>query len=160
MRVAGYMGSDKYLSQKATQLLSKPQIVQAIKDRSLYIATSKKAIADREERQKLWTDIMRNNDPYHKEEFDSNGVPIKETNIPIVTRLKASELLGKSEADFIDKLDVQQNVTITELIKQSYSTTDDIDAIEAEYEELREKKELQQNITIEDTSTNSIEDFL
>jgi hypothetical protein len=164
MRVAGYTGTDHSLKEKAKKLLANPSIVAAIKDRSKYIATTHKVIADREERQSLWTAIMRNEDPYHKEEKDSNGVPIPESNIPLPVRLKASELLGKSEADFIEKLDINSNVTITDIIAQSYSIEDDIDTIEAQYRLLRERK---QNPLIEDAIANdepstesSLEDFI
>jgi hypothetical protein len=78
--------------------------------------------------------------------------------------LKASELLGKSEADFIEKLDVSSNVTITDIIAQSYTSDDDLDSIEAQYKLLRERKEIPQ---IEDaiandepTTESSLEDFI
>jgi phage terminase small subunit len=163
-KIAGYAGSDQYLKTIASKLMANPKVVQAIKERSQYVAATYRAIADRQERQSLWTSIMRNEDPYRKEEKDSNGVPIPEGNIPLPVRLKASELLGKSEADFIEKLDVSSNVTITDIIAQSYSIEDDVDSIEAQYKLLKERKE---NPVIEDAiassesqSESSLEDFI
>lgn len=48
---------------------------------------AEKRIATRRERQKFWTEVMNNGDHEMRD------------------RLKASELLGKSEADFIDRFD-------------------------------------------------------
>jgi len=144
MRIAGYSGADNYLTYKGNGLMNEPLIVEAIRERSRYINALKTTIASREERQKLWSDIMRNEDRYQKEEVDSNNVPIKMSpNIPLPTRLKASELLGKSEADFIDKIDITAQVTVTDLIKKSY--IDDgrtIEDIEAEYYLLKDKKQV------------------
>lgn len=164
MRIAGYTGTDGYLKDKAKKLLANPTVVEAIKERSKYIASTHKAIADREERQSLWTAIMRNEDPHRKEEKDSNGVPIPESNIPLPVRLKASELLGKSEADFIEKIDMNSNVTITDIIAQSYTSEEDLDTIEAQYKLLKERKQIP---NIEDaiandepTTESSLEDFI
>jgi len=143
-RIAGYTGSDRYLKEKGLALLKNPEIVEAIKERSKYLNNMKSAIATREERQKLWTDIMKNNDPHRKEELDGNGIPIPEGNIPLVTRLKASELLGKSEADFIDKIDVNHTVTLSDIILKSYEKdeTKSLEDIEAEYYRLKEPQNI------------------
>ena len=136
-RIAGFTGSDNYIKQKGEDLLKQPLIVEAIKERTKYMTTLKNAIATREERQQLWTDIMKNQDPHRKEEVDANGVPVPEGNIPLPIRLKASELLGKSEADFVDKIDMTTNITLTDMIKQSYlpdpEDTRTLEDIEAEY---------------------------
>lgn len=82
-RRAGYKGSDNTLAQVARDLLRNPQIQARI------AARNKKAtapdIADRQERQSFWTKTLRDVQAELKE------------------RLKASELLGRSEADFTDK---------------------------------------------------------
>lgn len=164
MRVAGYTGANSYLKQKANELLRDPDIIEAIKNRDKFRVTTDKAIADRLERQALWTAIMRNNDPYLKDQVDANGIPIPEENIPLTTRLKASELLGKSEADFTEKVDVTGNLTITDVIKRSYiedDTTDDLDAIEAQYTMLQNKTDMmptQQSTPIEEET--NIDDFV
>jgi len=53
----------------------------------------KPLIANRERRQKFWSETL------------------EDENIKIEARLKASELLGRSEADFTDKLQANLNVT-------------------------------------------------
>ena len=151
MKIAGYNGSDSYLNQKGKELLKTPLIQKALEERKKYIADLKESIATREERQLLWTQIMKNEDPYRKEEKDENGVPIPEGNIPLPIRLKASELLGKSEADFIDKVDLNHNVSLSDIILKSYDKDDSksIEDIEAEYYSLSES-----------TKTPSIDDLI
>lgn len=152
MRVAGFTGTDTYLTQKGKELLAMPLIQKAIEDRKKYLSDLKAAIATREERQLLWTQIMKNEDPYRKEELDDNGVPVPEGNIPLPIRLKASELLGKSEADFVDKVDINHNVTLSDIILKSYSTDDgrSIEDIEAEYYALEESKAIEAPEKIDD----------
>lgn len=152
MRVAGYNGTDVYLKQKGEELLSTPLIKKGIEDRRKYIANLKDVIATREERQALWTQIMKNEDPYRKEELDPNGVPIPEGNIPLPIRLKASELLGKSEADFIDKVDVNHSVTLSDIILKSYTKDDEktLEEIEAEYYSIEEAKQIKAPESIDD----------
>lgn len=64
--------------------LKKPKILESIKDRENKRIAS--TILTREERQAFWSDIIRNED---------------EKNI--MAKLKASELLAKSEGDFLDR---------------------------------------------------------
>jgi len=65
--------------------LKKPEIAQAIRERES--RRIKPSIATREKRQQFWTRIM-----------DDDSVEWKD-------RLKASELLGKSEGDFTDRVE-------------------------------------------------------
>lgn len=159
-RMAGIGGPgspDSYIKQRAQKLLERPLIIEAIQDRSKYLLDTKNAIATREERQALWTAIMKNQDPHRKEEVDSNGVPIPEGNIPLPIRLKASELLGKSEADFIEKIDMSVQHSITDLIQQSYRDDTPIEAIEAQYRAVKEKKALP---IVELDEPTSLEDLI
>lgn len=82
-RIAGYTGNDKVLAQVATENLRKPDIQAAIQARENKKIS--RLIAVREERQEFWTRIM-----------SDEGIELRD-------RLKASELLGKSEADFTFK---------------------------------------------------------
>lgn len=84
-RAAGYKGSDNTLAVQARRLLRNAQIRAAIDAR--LGPDAKKRIADREERQAFWTSVMR------------------DANKKMDARLKASELLGKSEADFKEKVE-------------------------------------------------------
>ncbi len=86
--------------------LSKPDIQHAIRTRE--IRRRKKHIATREERQAFWTKILRGEETQPAVVgTDGEGNSIV-ADIPpkMCDRLKASELLGKSEADFTDKLGV------------------------------------------------------
>jgi phage terminase small subunit len=84
-RKAGYKGSDNTLAQTARDLLSNPHISHLINSRQAKVL--KKHIATREERQAFWTDVMG------------------DTAEEMSARLKASELLGKSQADFVQKVE-------------------------------------------------------
>jgi phage terminase small subunit len=97
---AGY--SKKTAGSQAHDLLKKPEI-------SLLVAQGQqahidRAIATRAERQKFWTKIMQD-----------AGEDLRD-------RLKASELLGKSEADFTEKVELSGRLTLEELVAGSIPT--------------------------------------
>ena len=99
---AGY----KNPRQMGSENLSKPDIQHALKTREN--RRREGHIADREERQAFWTKILRGKETQPAVVgTDGEGNSIV-TDIPpkMTDRLKASELLGKSEADFMDKLGV------------------------------------------------------
>jgi len=77
-RIAGY----SHPKPQAARLLTNVNIFEAIKYRE--IRRNKSTIADRQERQEFWTKNLR------------------DTSLDIAHRHKASELLGRSEADFTD----------------------------------------------------------
>ena len=81
-RAAGY--SAKTAKAIGSELLTKPDIKEAIQERERERTDA--MIATREERQSFWTAILR--DP--------------ETELR--DRLRASELLGRSEGDFLEKM--------------------------------------------------------
>lgn len=78
---AGY----KKPQQQSYENLEKPSIRAALE--ALRLSQTNAAIATREERQSFWTTIMRDKEEQTKD------------------RLKAAELLGKSQADFIERMD-------------------------------------------------------
>ena len=80
-RKAGYKGSVSVLNDVARTNLQKPAIQRIIKERES--KANGKHIASREERQQFWTNLMR------KAKRDGD-------------KLKASELLGRSQADFVE----------------------------------------------------------
>lgn len=82
-RLAGYRGNRKTLQVVGAENLSKPIIAAAIAERQ----ESDPLIATREERQQFWSNVLRG----------------KEPGASMPDRLKASELLGKSGGDFIDR---------------------------------------------------------
>lgn len=91
-RRVGYKGSDNVLAQQARENLRNPQIVALIEARQT--AKARPLIATREERQRFWTETMA------------------DAGADMVHRLKASELLGKSEADFTEKHEHSGGVSI------------------------------------------------
>lgn len=91
-RAAGYRGSANTLAQTARGLLTKPHIAAAIRARQEQ--EDRPRIASRLERQAFWTQVMED----EEEEMSA--------------RLKASELLGKSEADFTEKLHLSGDVKL------------------------------------------------
>lgn len=172
MQLSGYRGDPHSLRERGEQLLQTPLIIEAIRARSKYLTKTQNIIADREERQSFWSSLMRNQDPNRIAEFDEHNVPIPFKEIPLAQRIKASELLGKSETDFVEKIDLTGTLTVTDIITQAYQINDgDIDAIEAEYELIHNPPALEEEensapiepaseITEEITEENSIEDFM
>lgn len=96
---AGYTGDANTLGVTAFHLLRNPKVRRAIRARENVVLA--KLVASRRERQAFWAATMR--DP---------GFEMKD-------RLKASELLGRSEADFKDKLEHSGNVTLEQLVEAS-----------------------------------------
>ena len=82
---AGYSSRTAYSI--GQELLKKPEIQEAIQERERERLSV--VIASREERQTFWSDTMRN--PEEK----------------MSDRIRASELLGKSEGDFLDRVQAQ-----------------------------------------------------
>jgi len=82
-RLAGFKGDDATLAVQGGRLLRNAQVVTALKLRE----TKRTAplIATREDRQRFWTEVMQ------------------DTAVDMNHRLRAAELLGKSNADFIDR---------------------------------------------------------
>lgn len=78
-RRAGYKGGESTLRSVGSENLTKPDIITAIKIR----VDADPAVKTREQRQRFWTATM-----------DDAAVAMKE-------RLRASELLGKSQGDFV-----------------------------------------------------------
>lgn len=91
-RAAGYKGTDAVLAVTASRLLRTAKVAKEIRSRQE--RALRPLIATREERQRFWSEMM--NSP----EFEPRD------------RLKASELLGKSEADFTEKVDHSGAVSI------------------------------------------------
>ncbi len=104
-RAAGYSGSDATLAQVASENLRKPEVLAAIQARSQVSSQVRRDIAkathiaSRAERQAFWTQVM----------IDGSQ--------KMSDRLKAAELLGRSEADFTEKLMVQGKLTLEQLVE-------------------------------------------
>ena len=94
-RLAGYKGDDKTLASVAYKLLTNTDIKRAIQERVAKQTDS--LIATKEERQRFWTEFMR-----------SPALEPKD-------RMKASELLGRSQADFMEKVEVSGKLEVEKL---------------------------------------------
>lgn len=141
MRIAGFVGSAHELEKKGNEFLKDPIIADAIRERSKYIASSLRIIAQREEVQAFWTDIMRNHDPNALPEQDKHGTTKPPENIPMANRLKASEFLAKADGQFIERVDIRQQVSFVDLVQDAYDIPDsDLAQIETAYEARRSRK--------------------
>lgn len=87
-RKAGYRGNANTLHVVAAENLRKPTILAAIEARQT--VERQPDIMDRQARQRLWSRMAQ------------------DESLSVSDRLRASELLGKSEADFTDKRIVDQ----------------------------------------------------
>lgn len=98
-RQAGYTGDDNALAVMANKLLRNANILNAIKGRQ--DISIKPLIADRKRRQEFWASVM------------------EDRSEDMRNRLRASELLGKSEADFTEKIEHSGKLTMAELVAGS-----------------------------------------
>jgi len=104
---AGYKGSHKVLATTAARLLKKEQVLEAIKERTVEPEEGD-GIATRDERRRFWTEVMQGKQYRH---IDRNG-RIRTSEAPMKDRLKASELLGKSFADFKEVVEVKETFEV------------------------------------------------
>tara|TARA_R100001443_G_scaffold29396_3_gene42591 strand:- start:29268 stop:29693 length:426 start_codon:yes stop_codon:yes gene_type:complete len=103
-RKAGYKGNDDTLRSIASENLTKPNIVKAIQTREQQSKES--LILDREALQTFWSSSV-----------------LSET-LDMSTRLRASELLGKSQGVFIDRHEHSGNIEIDKYKEQLKSEVD------------------------------------
>lgn len=95
-RAAGYRGSDAVLGTVAYENLKKPEIKAAIEARAQ--PATERRLLKRTARQDFWAEVAENE---------------KETT---ANRLRASELLGKSEADFTEKVQHSAAANLEQLL--------------------------------------------
>ena len=103
-RKAGYKGNDVTLGQVGKENLQKPQIAEALRNRENERNTP--LIADREERQAFWSGVFRGDNKQKIVVGKGEDQEVVEIPPKMADRLKASELLGRSEADFIDRTEL------------------------------------------------------
>ena len=142
-RIAGFPNPEK----KGPLLLDDPAIQGKLKYRAKIESRLSKVKASREERQEFWSSIMRNNDPYTPVDQGDEPPP----PIPLNLRLKASELLGRSETDFIEKLDMSVSHSLADIITQAYQIPD-TDIEEISYEDVDEKETSDEEAGHQETS--------
>lgn len=128
-RQAGYKGDVYALSVTANKLLKIAKVAAAIAAREK--KENQPKIATRQERQAFWTAIMKgelpgkeNEDDEHGRDFwycDNAGVYRKKEDVTLAERIKASELLAKSECDFVQKIEMNVNVSLENRMKKAKS---------------------------------------
>jgi S-adenosylmethionine:diacylglycerol 3-amino-3-carboxypropyl transferase len=96
-RLAGYAKSTA--EKQASRLLGKVGIQRAIADRT----KNDPAVWTREERQRFWTDIARGTGAF--------------AEATLRDRLKASELLGRSQADFIERHQLDAGQSLVDVLE-------------------------------------------
>ncbi len=143
LQAAGYKGSEQYLRQLGNDLLRQPDVIKIIQENAKYLKSKAHLIADKEEIQVFLSNTMRNEDPEFKRVIGSDGAIKELDNITMPNRLKAAELLGKSQGMYVDRLDVSGKLTLTDIVRKAYTVDDsDIEDIEAEYIRVKEEKKL------------------
>ena len=96
-RAAGYTGSDDVLGKTAYDLLRNPRVMPLIQAREA--REIKRKVKTRQERQEFWTHAM---DDESKSMSD---------------RLAASQLLGRSEGDFVERIELDTISDLAETIR-------------------------------------------
>lgn len=136
-RLAGYKDRPS-IRVTACENLTKPSVKAALAEREAKM--SEKRILSRTERQQFWTDLVIN------------------PEIDVSARIKASELLGKSEADFTENLKVDNTIDISQALELAHKRAYEI----ATFKNDIEVNTLQVDATDHESvsSTVSIDDLL
>lgn len=164
-RYSGSNGTDAFCLYSANQLLKDPLIIKAIEEASKYTGKQNAAIASRDERKMFWSSLMRNEDPYHKDAINPlTNAPLPREPLPLAVRIKGSELLGKSETDFVEKIDMTVQHSLSDLIMDSLKAPqgeDDlsIEEIERLHLEAKQQKRLPDIDVTPSPSVIQTEDF-
>lgn len=163
-KIAGY----KNPSATGAALLKIPSIIEAIK---LYQTTRKEAKdlrSTKEEREIFLTLLSRNIDPDRKNELDPvTGAEITDEhhNIDLKDRMKAVEMLGKMNGDFVEKIALDASTSLSDLILAARKVTKSVEEIEAEYEAERlraieEKEAIPDAEIVEPKTVNALEGLI
>lgn len=92
------LGCSPALLQK---VLDRPLVQKAVKARETFEGRTTRAIASRRHRQQFWTKVM------------------VDRKVPMRDRLRASELLARSECDFVEKHEVKIEDAFSDLIRRA-----------------------------------------
>jgi hypothetical protein len=116
-RKAGYKGKPHTVDVIGYNNMQNPRIIEAIQKREE--KRNAKDIASREERQQFWTRILRGQELQEKLLRGKNHKRRRVRVLPSMNeRLKASELLGRSECDFTDKNILEGALTLEDKLKK------------------------------------------
>lgn len=147
---AGFSGSRAHLMAYGKQILAQDNVQAAIRERAKIRASEVSYIAKKEEIQSFLTHAIRNEDPTFKQYVNKEGIVVTEENIPMSNRLKAAELLGKSQGIYSENVNISGTVSIMDVVRKAALGLDDddtpIDVIEAEYNRIRENEKSEDHI--------------
>lgn len=101
-------------------LIKHPVILRMILDREDTDPETRKLIADKEELQKFWTNVVRGEEEITIITKDGKEIT---TSPEMKDRLKASELAGKSQAVFVDKQVVDTGDNLSALLEEISGAT-------------------------------------
>ena len=121
MKVLGKSGSDAKLHSRGREILDRPQVKEAMIGRMDYLKEKNERMMASEEMLLWYSDLVRG--------FDSYG----QSPPKLTDRLKASEYLGRANAIFVDKREIEHKQSLTEIIEASYT-------VGPEMKELGQKK--------------------
>lgn len=93
---------------QGSKLLRKAKITNAIAER----ANADPLVADREEMQRFWTALMRG------QQWTPQKKGRRRKAVPLHDRLRASELLGKSQALFVQKHEIDPGDDLASLLER------------------------------------------
>lgn len=141
LRIAGYTGTDLALQAKGRELLARMDVQQAIRNAVAKGERREANLLTKIDRMEFLTSIVRNNDPFERMVKDDYGQEVPPEPPTMAERLKALDMYNKMEGDYHSNLNVNHNVSITDLILSSFTDVNrPIEAIEADYKDMTGKE--------------------
>jgi len=141
LRIAGYQGTDLMLQHKGRELLARMDVQQAIRNTVAKGERREANLLTKIDRMEFLTSIVRNNDPFERMVKDDYGQEVPPEPPTMAERLKALDMYNKMEGDYHSNLNVNHNVSVTDLILSSFTDVNrPIEAIEADYKDMTGKE--------------------
>lgn len=141
LRIAGYQGTDLMLQHKGRELLVRPDIQQAIRNAVAKGERREANLLTKIDRMEFLSAIVRNADPFERMVKDDYGQEVPAPPPSMAERLKALDMYNKMEGDYHSNLNVNHNVSITDLVLASFTDVNrPIEAIEADYKDMTGKE--------------------
>ena len=109
MHNIGKSGSKENLHARGRDIMSRPHVKEALIGRMDYLKEKHENMMSSEELLLWYSDLVRG--------FDSYG----QSPPKVSERLKASEYLGRANALFVDKKEIEHKQSLTEIIEASYT---------------------------------------
>lgn len=137
LRVAGYQGTDLALQAKGMELLQRMDVQQAIRNAVEKGGRREANLLTKIDRMEFLSAIVRNADPFERMVKDDYGQEVVPEPPTMAERLKALDMFNKMEGDYHTNVNVNHNVSITDLVLSSFIDVNrPIEAIEADYQDM------------------------